>query len=571
MGPSPRRRLAVIAVTGFAAAIAVAGLSATAFADDDGGLPHAVTEQKFNVVSAPPAADGADFSLGGVKQLSGKICGPMAGPGSDPRNVNTDCDESVGIVAPHNETSIAVNPRDPNNIIGGVNDYQLTLSNGGTVKETVLSRAHVSFNGGQTWAEYAVPFKSYTATGDPGIAFDADGTAYYSTLGFLFSQGNSPGETNADVLVSHSTDGGQNWTVPSRVGQGSGSLGSVSTASLDKPYITAWGHGNALVAWTNFVQGPKGSFISSPLMDSVTHDGGVTWTQPTPISGSAAFCVGSSGGNACDVDQGAVPVFSGGHVYIAFENFSFAPSGNDQYLVVQVSPATGQLAAGPFRVGEVVDGFTAYPISVAGRQTYQDSQFRSWSLGNITVDPLNPSHLAVIWSDMRNSPPLVNLDPYAVVTNSDVIVSQSFNGGLTWSPPQALMIPHDQFQPWGAYDATGRLNIGYFDRFFDPANHQFDYSLSTEGAPGSLLFPAIPNRLTTVPSQPTMNDRWFSGIPVNPAFPHATQFLGDYSNIAADPRGGVVAYWTDLRNTVSFAGRTGFGEDAFFARSRGEG
>ena len=62
-----------------------------------------------------------------------------------------------------------------------------------------------------------------------------------------------------------------------------------------------------------------------------------------------------------------------------------------------------------------------------------------------------------------------------------------------------------------------------------------------------------------------------AGIPVNPAFPHATQFLGDYSNIAADPRGGVVAYWTDLRNTVTFAGRTGFGEDAFFALFGGAG
>jgi hypothetical protein len=29
---------------------------------------------------------------------------------------------------------------------------------------------------------------------------------------------------------------------------------------------------------------------------------------------------------------------------------------------------------------------------------------------------------------------------------------------------------------------------------------------------------------------------------------------------------GVVAYWTDMRNDVTFAGRTGHGEDAFFAK-----
>ena len=29
--------------------------------------------------------------------------------------------------------------------------------------------------------------------------------------------------------------------------------------------------------------------------------------------------------------------------------------------------------------------------------------FRTWAAGNITADPTNPAHLAVVWSDMRNS------------------------------------------------------------------------------------------------------------------------------------------------------------------------
>jgi hypothetical protein len=43
--------------------------------------------------------------------------------------------------------------------------------------------------------------------------------------------------------------------------------------------------------------------------------------------------------------------------------------------------------------------------------------------------------------------------------------------------------------------------------------------------------------------------------------------LGDYSNIAATADGGVVAYWTDMRNDATFAGATGHGEDAFFAKT----
>ena len=57
---------------------------------------------------------------------------------------------------PHNETSIAVNPTDPTNMIGGANDYQLAINPGGHVSESVLSRAHVTFDGGRTWSMYPI-------------------------------------------------------------------------------------------------------------------------------------------------------------------------------------------------------------------------------------------------------------------------------------------------------------------------------------------------------------------------------------------------------------------------------
>ena len=527
---------------------------------------QAASGSSATVVDPPVPVEGAAFaSLGEIKHASGLICGPTQGPASDAGNVNTDCEESLGNVAPHNETTIAINPTNPDNLIGGANDYQILFTNG-TLKITVFDRAHVSFDGGASWAMYAVPFRSYAFTGDPAVAFDADGTAYYSMLGIPISQAFSP-ETNADVLVAHSQDGGKTWAGPIRVAQGVGSNVSASKAREDKEYITAWGHGNALVVWTNVVQGPHGSFISFPLFDAITHDGGVTWTAPTAIWGSADFCVGSSGGDACDMDLAAVPIYSAGHIYVAFENFTNASDSHDQYLVSELSPQTGGLVAGPFQVAQLVDGNDAYPLNVLGRQTYQDSNFRTWSLGNISSDPTNANHLAVVWSDMRNSTvPLPDLNPYDVTTNSDVVVSQSFDGGRSWSAAIAFTIPNDQFMPWGAYDSRGLLRIGYFDRSYDAANHKFGYSLATETAAGSLTF--ISEQLTTQLSDPTTGDLWFSFFPVNPGFPHATFFLGDYSGIAAGPNGGVVAFWTDLRNVATFAGRSRFGEDAFFASSR---
>ena len=552
-----RRTIALVAAASVAAL-----LTAVLAVADDGGLPRAITQQDYSLRSAPPAnsGDGGYAALGQMKNVSGLICTTAT---STAANVNTDCETPQ---APHNETSIAVNPTDHSNMIGGANDYQLIATNGGTVKETVLSRAHVTLDGGKTWSEYAVPFHSYNATGDPAVAFDAAGNAYYATLGFLFSQGKSTGGTNADVLVSHSTDKGKTWSVPSRVGQGAGSLGSASKASLDKEYIAAWGNGNAIVTWTNYIQGPHGAYAGSPLYDSVTHDGGNTWSAPVSISGSAAFCLGLSSPTACDQDQGSVPVVDkAGHVFVAFESTRDNTTEDDQYLVVQVDPASGQRIAGPFKVADLVDGFEAYPFDVSGRQTYQDSQFRTWSLGNISADPTTAGHLAIVWSDMRNSTLPANADPYQAATNSDVVVSQSTDGGHTWSSPVALTLGGDQFMPWGAYDSSGRLRIGYFDRSVDTHNHLYGYALATETAPGSLGFTEA--QLATATSDPTAGDLWFSGVTANPHFPNPTQFLGDYSNIAGVPGGGVVAYWTDLRNTVDFGGRSGHGEDAYFARS----
>jgi hypothetical protein len=336
------------------------------------------------------------------------------------------------------------------------------------------------------------------------------------------------------------------------IAAGSGTETSVGDL-LDKEYVAAWGNGNAIVTYGDFQLGQKGALIGSRIYDSVTHDGGRTWSAPQVISGS--------------LDQAFVStpvVASDGRIYVSFLNTTDLNTGRDDYEVVQVSPSTGAPINQPVKVATVIDGFTDYPIAF-GRQTYQDSVFRSWAAGNIAADPTNPAHLAVVWSDMRNSPLPAPSDPYSAKTNSDVVVSQSFDRGRTWSSPVAIARAGDQFQPWAAYDTTGHLRIGMFDRGVDPANHVYAYSVATEATAGSLQFAVSP--VSTATSDPTTGDRWFART-VNSAFPRATAFLGDYSNIAATPDGGVVAYWTDMRNSVTFGGVTGHGEDAYFAKTR---
>ena len=493
-----------------------------------------------NVHDAPAPVAGAVFGSGSALKPGDAICTTPTQTGA---NVDTGCEKN----GPSNETSIAVNPTDEDNIIGGANDYQLGVNPGGHVTATVHSRAHVTFDGGQTWTEYPINFGgTYQATGDPALAFDAAGHAYYATLGFRFV-----GPANAlspDILVANSGDGGKTWSSV-RVAKGSGNFGSPGDL-LDKEYIAAWGDGNAIVTWGDFRLAQKGSFVNAKIYSSVTHNGGASWSTPRVISGDL------------DLAFVSVPtVAADGRIYVAFLNTTDLTTGRDDYEVVEVSPTNGARLAGPFKVATTIDGSTDYPIGF-GRQTYQDSVFRSWAAGNITADPTDATHLAVVWSDMRNSTLPAPEDPYEAVTNSDVIVSQSFDRGRTWSAPVALTIAADQFQPWGAYDSDGILRIGTFDRQYDAANHRYGYSLATETGAGTLAFSTT--QLTTQLSDPTTGNLWFAATH-NPAFPFATTFLGDYSNIAAVPSGGVVAYWTDLRNQACFTTLCGHGEDAYFA------
>jgi len=536
---------------------ALTGGGAVAQAGGGGGA-EPFTHQLFNGVIGPLTQHGEGAGGESIyKNPPSPVCVLAA---STAANVNTDCEGTFA----HNETSIAVNPANPANLIGDANDYQIKLAADGHANQTAFIRAHVSFDGGKTWAMYPVPFNGYVATVDPAAAFDAAGNAYMSTLGYGFGQGFPPPSQNPDVLVAHSGDGGKTWDTV-RVASGTG-VGTGPGILNDKEYITAWGNGNVIVTWTRFQDGKGGSFIRGPIFDAVSHDGGNTWSAPQEISGSAPFCLGAlaSDPTACDQDQASVPaVAADGSIHVAFEStYNLDPAspafGAGQYLVVKVDPVTGARAAGPFLVSHLVDGVFDYPVNVDGSQTYQDSEFRTNSAGNIAADPANPLHLAVVWSDMRNSTLPAPSDPFSATTNSDIVVSQSFDGGVTWSAPVALAARGDQFMPWGVYDSAGLLRIGYFDRSYDPANHAYGYTLATETSPGSLTFSKT--QLTTTLSDPTQGTRWFSGGVVN----HATTFLGDYSGIAALPS-GVAALWTDLRNSVCFTTRCGSGQDAFFA------
>src|SRR6478672_13265396 len=109
-----------------------------------------------------------------------------------------------------NETPLAVNPLNPQNILTGNNDWNYNDGCG----------VNASFNGGKTWTKtlpsgFIPGITRFTNDpdvpgtgdgdfgGDPAAAFAPDGTAYFACFSY--------DGTNTMLLLSRSTDGGKTW------------------------------------------------------------------------------------------------------------------------------------------------------------------------------------------------------------------------------------------------------------------------------------------------------------------------------------------------------------------------
>src|ERR1700747_1238998 len=108
---------AMLAVIAAALVVGVA-----AFADDN---PQPV-DFVHNPFNAPAPVPSSVFGSGPAVKTGTAICTTAT---QTTANANTDCETTS--VGPHNETSIAVNPTNVNNMIGGVNDYEIGLNPGG--------------------------------------------------------------------------------------------------------------------------------------------------------------------------------------------------------------------------------------------------------------------------------------------------------------------------------------------------------------------------------------------------------------------------------------------------------
>jgi hypothetical protein len=165
-------------------------------------------------------------------------------------------------------------------------------------------------------------------------------------------------------------------------------------------------------------------------------------------------------------------------------------------------------------------GLTAPPNQLIGSSFRVNAAFPA-----IASDPTDENRVYVTWSSDNGA------------SQTDVFVSHSLNGGVTWSAPVRVNDdppgnPHDQFFPWIAVDTDGTVRVIWGDDRLDLANPGgkfYDIFMATSTDYGATFGPNI--RVTSESSNPDLDG--FDGT-----------FIGDYFGLSASG----VAVWADTRN-----------------------
>jgi hypothetical protein len=494
------------------------------------------------VRAEPPGGDGPEkvpFARSiapGAKHNWATECTATSGGA----NTKLDCDDPF----PNNEPNIVVDASNPLHMISSSNDYG-----------SCCDQYYTSFDAGATWSTGNMSIEDPRRTGsDPVTSIDVKHhVALHSSLNYRFK---SDGEAcDGDVVVSPSHDGGLSWDKPVRVGFGKGCDLDPTQVFNDKEWIATDNnphsafYGRTYVTWTAFLAN-HGAYMESPIMETHSDDGGKHWTTPQEISGSSnGLCTFQTSGTAgvCDEDQGSVITTSpDGTVYVAFMNsqnsslYESPAEGDDQYLIVS-SQDGGAHWSNPNFVAGMEDGAHDYPINVDGRQTLTGYQVRVWGAGNVVASPTVNGKLYLVFSDNRNG---VH-DSANPVTNSDVFIATSSNGGATWTAPAQVDTGlGDQWFPWvDVNPVNGNVGVLYHDR--GNANGPTYNTALAEGLPGSFAKTVM----STHPSDPTNSEFFQAGIP---SCEFCAVFHGDYIGLAYGSDGHANATWTDMRDPSEF-------------------
>ena len=447
----------------------------------------------------------------------------------------------AGCSAAQNETTIAVNPHNPRNLVAGANDYR--VFNTREQRNDSSGWAYTSFDGGRTWLNQAAPHLTFQtgakaplsfmdAAGDPAIAFGANNTVYYANLVFSRVDPGDGHQQASGLTVSVSHDGGRTWDEPVIVqldGVNPDGTPTPTTFFNDKEWIGADPETGAVyVTWTRFTFDAAGNYIESPIMVKSSRNFGRSWSSASRVAPS----LDHFNGGITPFDQGSIPqVGRDGTLYVAYEAsvcFTVAcnAAGDHDAVVVATSHNGGRT----FRNDEVSADFD-FPATLTGEN------FRLNSFPQMAYDRFT-DQLWITWADDRNGQ--YDAAGNSVKTNGDVFVVGSRKGSTGFTQPLRVGSPTDEWFPAVA-DVAGRVAVTYYTRAFDPNGIGVDYAYSVgwqSGIDGAPL-----RRITTETENPQVQ---FVSVDAGGNTIQGV-FIGDYSAAAMGVDFKLHPCWTDFR------------------------
>jgi hypothetical protein len=419
-----------------------------------------------------------------------------------------------GDTTSQNETPLAVNQANPQNMITGNNDWNYNDGCG----------VNVTFDGGKTWTltlpdgflpgvtkftnDPNVPGDgAYDAGGDPTIAFSPDGrTAYYVCQAFNFT---SPFQIA--LLLNRSHDGGRTWqhTGLTQVSTWNGngkSKGSEGQFPDHENIHVDPTNGYVYVTWAQF----NGQGTHSPVNVAVSRDGGDSFTVSQVTAG-----------NVRNNQDQRIVTDPQGNAYLTFDNG--IQGGKGTALYAAKSTNGGRSWSAPVQFGTLTNPVCVFPpfcFNISG------GAFRAGgSYPAPAFDPLR-NRLDVAIPDIRGQYAqifLYSLRPDLTLVSQTMVpagAGDRFENELTIAP-------------------NGRIDLSFYDRGYS-GNRLVDLTYATSADGGATWRFA---RVTPAGFDPS---QW--GVPSGSGF---RPFIGDYNGqISTNSFAGIT--WTGFASPQPF-------------------
>ena len=325
-----------------------------------------------------------------------------------------------------NETYVAVDPLNSRNIVAGYNDYRRGDSTCGV---------SYSANGGAAWADATIPDgfvrgtafggtprEYFQASGDPSVAWDTRGNAYYTCLEFKRGAGvtEDADQSSAFYLYRSTGTDGASWNFTGRPVAEHNDVAGAGDFLLDKPLMavddstTSPFRDRIYVAYTAFAADG-----TAYIYEAYSADYGEHFSAPVLVSTNSSLCPRPASAThplgTCDNNQFAQPFTApDGTVYVVFDNYNSARSGaadNHSQVLLARSADGGASFSAPVKVGDFYDlpdcatyqgGADAGSACVPEKGATAASIFRAANYPYGAVDPRHPGTIAVTYGSYIN-------------------------------------------------------------------------------------------------------------------------------------------------------------------------